>query len=148
MVHKRIVTPVLGALLGERAVYFTSVADKVEQDKRTEEVSNLVFMVLKETIPYLPTDLTQADLIDRLFAFVKKNQSKLNAILFDPEYIKNPSLFSEATKGFVMEVLGSALEQHEIEEIQNAKVRAANTYRFSFPDYESDHAFPYQDDDE
>ncbi len=148
MVHRRIVNPALAGLVGERAVYFSSLADRVEKDKRSEAVSNLVFSVLKETIPYLPTDIAEADLIDRLFAFVMDNQTRLNTILFDPEYLTNPSLFSEATKDFVLKVLGSALERHEIEEIRKAKVRAAKTYRFSWPGYEPDQAFPYGDDGE
>lgn len=148
MVHRRLVNPALAGLAGERAVYFSSLADRVEKDRRSEAVSNLVFMVLKETIPYLPTDIAEADLIDRLFAFVTDNQTRLNNVLFDPEYLKNPSLFSEATKDFVLQVLGSALERNEIEEIRKAKVRAANTYRFSWPDYDPDQAFPYEDDAE
>jgi hypothetical protein len=105
MVHRRIVNPALAELTGERAVYFSSLADRVDQDKRSEAVSNLVFMVLKKTIPYLPADFAEADLIDRLLVFVMDNRKRLNKILFDPAYLENPSLFSEATKDFVLQVL-------------------------------------------
>jgi hypothetical protein len=134
MVHRRIVNPALEALSGERAVYFCTLVERVEKDKRIDSVSNLIFMVLKETIPYLPTELSPVDLTNRLFAFVQENHSRLNKILFDPQYLKTPSLFSDVTKGFVLQVLSSALEQHEIEELKKAKALAANTYRFSWPE--------------
>ncbi len=87
------------------------------------------------------------NLIEQLFAFVDDNRARLNKILFDPAYLENPALFAEATKDFVKRVLSSAMGQHEIGEIEKAKIRAADTYRFTWPDYESDKAFPYKDED-
>jgi len=147
MVHRRIVNPALEALSGERAVYFSALVERIGKDNRTEDVSNLIYMVLKETIPYLPIELSPVDLINRLFVFVEDNHAGLNKILFDPEYLKTPSLFSEATKAFVLQVLSSTLEQHEIEELQKAKALAADTYHFSWPDDGSNQSFPYDDDD-
>ena len=147
MVHRRIVNPALAGLSGDRAGYFAALVDRVERDPRTGDSANLVYLVLKETIPYLSTNFPEADLIEQLFAFVDDNRARLNKILFDPAYLENPALFAEATKDFVKLVLSSAMEQHEIEEIEKAKIRAANTYRFTWPDYESDKAFPYKDED-
>jgi len=45
-------------------------------------------------------------------------------------------------------VLSSALEQHKIDEAGKAKELAANTYRFSWPDYDSENPFPYDNEDE
>ena len=147
MVHRRIVNPALAGLSGDRAGHFAAVVDRVERDPRTGDFANLVYSVLKETIPFLPTDRPKADLIERLFAFVGDNRVRLYKILFDPVHLENPAPFAEATKDFVMQVLSSALERHEIDEIENAKIRAADTYRFSWPDYDPDKAFPYKDED-
>ncbi len=147
MVHRRIVDPALATLSRDRAGYFAAVVDLVEHDPRTGDSANLIYLVLKEAIPYLPATFPEAGLIEHLFAFIGDNRTRLNKILFDPAYLENPALFAEATKDFVKRVLSSALERHEIEEIEKAKIRAANTYRFTWPDYESDKAFPYEDED-
>ena len=146
--HRRLVNPALAALSDDRALYFSKLVEQVDSDPRTEGLANLVYLILKETIPYLPTDLAQSDLIDQLFAFAGANRARFNKILFDPRYLKNPALFSEVTKEFVRQVLSSALEQHKIDESEKAKESAANTYRFSWPDYDSENPFPYDDEDE
>jgi hypothetical protein len=135
-------------LSGERALYFSRLVERIERDPRIRDSANLVYLILKETIPYLPTDLAESDLIDQVFAFTRTNRARFNKILFDPRYLENPALFSEVTKEFVLAVLSSALDQHQIDEAEKAKQRAANTYRFSWPDYESRNPFPYGDDED
>ncbi|NQV83611.1 MAG: hypothetical protein HQ494_07290 [Rhodospirillales bacterium] len=146
--HRRLVNPALATLSGDRASYFFRLVEQVERDPRTQNSANLVYLVLKETIPFLPTDLEQSDLIDRVFAFTAANRVRFNKILFDPRYLENPALFSEVTKEFVLAVLSAALDQHQIIEAEAAKKHAANTYRFSWPDYDSKNPFPYDDDGE
>ena len=143
--HRRLVNPTLAALSGDRARYFCGLVDLVERDPRTENLSNLVYLVLKEAIPFLSIDLPDTDLVEKLFVFVGANRARLNKILFDPRYLENPALFTNVTKEFVLGVLTSTLAQHEIDEAEAAKQRAANTYRFSWPDYNSDNPFPYDD---
>ena len=146
--HRRLVNPALAAFSGDRTLYFSKLVEQIDSDPRTEGLANLVYLILKETIAYLPTDVAQSDLIDQLFAFAGANRARFNRILFDPRYLKNPALFSEVTKEFVRQVLSSALEQHKIDESEKDKERAANTYRFSWPDYDSENSFPYDDEDE
>ena len=55
MVHRNIVNAALSRLNGERALYFSGLVDRVERDSRFDRAPNLVFLALKETIPYLPT---------------------------------------------------------------------------------------------
>ncbi len=146
MVHRKILDPVLSKLGQARVVYFNSLIDMVERDPRTETAPNLVYLVLKETIPYLPTDFPQADLTDRLLDFVIGNQGRLNRIIYDRRYIEAPGLLAELTKEFVLQLLASAMDQYLVNEIQAEKVREANTYRFSYPEGDEDD-FPYRDDE-
>ncbi len=146
MVHRKILDPVLSKLGQARVDYFNSLIDMVERDPRTETAPNLVYLVLKETIPYLPADFPQADLTDRLLDFVIGNQGRLNRIIYDRRYIEDPGLLAELTKEFVLQLLASAMDQYLVNEIQAAKVREANTYRFSYPDGDEDD-FPYRDDE-
>ncbi len=146
--HRRLINPTLAALSSDRARYFCALVDLVERDPRTENLSNLLYLVLKETIPYLSINLPDSDLAKKLFVYVGANRARLNKILFDPQYLENPTMFSNVTKEFVLTVLTSTLVRHEIEEAEAAKQRAADTYRFSWPDYNSDNPFPYDDEEE
>ncbi|MBC8339021.1 MAG: hypothetical protein ISR51_01915 [Rhodospirillales bacterium] len=144
--HRRLVNPALASLSGDRAQYFNTLVDRIERDPRTEGMANLVYLVLKESIPYLSTDLPESDLMEQLFVFVGTNRACFNKILFDPRYLENPGLFSKVTKEFVLQVLSSALEHHKIMEAETQKQRAANTYKFSWPNYDSENPFPYEED--
>ena len=146
MVHRKIIDPVLSALGQDRADYFNRLVDRVERDPRTGTAPNLVYLVLRETIPYLPADFPQEDLADRLLDFVIGNHERLNRIIHDRRYIEDPGRLAEVTKEFVLQVLASAMDQHQVNEIQAAKVRQAKTYRFSYPDGDEDD-FPYRDDE-
>ncbi len=145
MVYRKIVNPALARLNGARAQYFSSIIDAVERDSRLESAPSLVFLVLKETIPYLPTYLPENDLVEKLFAFVGDNQVRLTRIIHDRRYIEDPTQLSEVTKEFVLKTLSDTLEVHEANEIQEAKIREARTYRFSWPEMETN--FPYRDQD-
>ncbi len=146
MVHRKIVNSALAGLNGKRAQYFSAVIDRVESDPRLDAAPNLVFLVLKETIPYLPTYLPEDDLVDRLFAFVAGNQTRLNRVIHDRRYVEDPGRLAGVTKEFVLQVLASAMDQHQVNEIQAEKVRQAMTYRFSYPEGDEDD-FPYRDDE-
>ena len=146
MVHRNIVNAALSRLNGERALYFSGLVDRVERDSRLDGAPNLVFLALKETIPYLPTYLPEDGLVDKLFSFVAGNEARLNRIIHDRRYIEDPGRLAEVTKEFVLQTLSETLEVHETNEIQQAKIQEAKTYRFSWPDMEGD--FPYRDEEE
>ena len=146
MVHRKIIDPVLKNLGPSRADYFNRLVDRVEHDPRTETVPNLVYLVLRETIPYLPADLPQEELADRLLDFVIGSQGWLNRVIHDRRFIEDPGRLAEVTKEFVLQVLALAMDQHQVNEIQAAKVRQAKTCRFSYPEGDEDD-FPYRDDE-
>lgn len=147
-VHRKIVNSVLAKLSGDRAQFFNGLVDRVERDSRIEASPNLVFLVLKETIPYLPTYLPENELADRLFAFVADNQARLNRVIHDRRDGKDPGGLAEVTKEFVLQTLSFTLETPQVNEIQEEKIseEEENTYRFSWPELDTD--FPYGDDDD
>ena len=112
MVHRKIIDPVLKNLGPSRADYFNRLVDRVERDPRTETVPNLVYLVLRETIPYLPADLPQEELADRLLDFVIGSQGRLNRVIHDRRFIEDPGRLAEVTKEFVLQVLASDMDQH------------------------------------
>ena len=146
MVHRKIIDPVLKNLGPSRADYFNRLVDRVERDPRTETMPNLVYLVLRETIPYLPADLPQEELADRLLDFVIGSQGRLNRVIHDRWFIKDPGWLPQVTKEFVLQVLASDMDKHQVNEIQAAKVRQAKTYRFSYFEGDEDD-FPYRDDE-
>ena len=89
--------------------------------------------MLRETIPYLPADLPQEELADRLLDFVIGSQGRLNRVIHDRWFIKDPGWLPEVTKEFVLQVLALAMDQHQVNETQAAKVRQAKTCRFHTP---------------
>ncbi|MEK9724745.1 MAG: hypothetical protein VW405_14845 [Rhodospirillaceae bacterium] len=46
MLHRKIVEPVLQNLEGERAQYFYSLIQRLEEDRRVEAMANLVYLSL------------------------------------------------------------------------------------------------------
>ena len=86
-------------------------------------------------------------LAERLLDFVIGNQGRLNRVIHDRRYMEDPGRLAEVTKEFVLQVLASAMDRHQVNEIQAAKVRQAKTYRFSYPAGAEDD-FPYGDDEE
>ena len=138
MVHRKIIDPVLKNLGPSRADYFNRLIDRVERDPRTETVPNLVYLVLRETIPYLPADQPQEELADRLLDFVIGSQGWLNRVIHDRRFIEDPGRLAEVTKEFVLQVLALAMDQHQVNEIQAAKVCQTKACRFSSPEGDED----------
>ena len=128
--HRRLVNPTLATFNGDRAQYFCGLVDLIERDPRTENFANLIYLVLKETIPYLNTALPESDLAEQLFTFVEDNRTRFNKILFDTQYLLNPALFSNVTKEFVLTILTSSLSQHTIDEAEIASSRLPKLIAF------------------
>ena len=143
MLHRKILDPVLSRLDGERAVYFQSIAEKLGEDPRAEKAPNLVFLVLKETIPYLPIYLDADLVISQLLKFVQSHRGELNKILYSREFVNDPNSIKEITDQFVAEVLSSTLEKYEDGEIDSGEKKI---YRVSWP--YNDVEFPFKDTDE
>lgn len=140
--HRKIIEPLLTTLDHKEGAYFSGVADYVEKDPSADGLQNLVFLVLKQTIPLLPTYLPAAELAERLIAFTKGNHGRLNGIIHDRRFLEDPDSLSGVTNEFVHGVLKETLDQHDMEE----ESRKGRIYRFGSSGEATD--FPYADDDD
>jgi len=143
MLHRKIIDPVLAKLDKERAGYFTGIVEKLSEDPRTEAAPNLIFSILREALPFLPTYLPQNEFIDRLLLFVKENRQSLNKVLYSREFIEDPEALRDFANDFVSSVLALTLEKYDDGQIETGERKV---YRFSGDFDESD--FPFQDLDD
>jgi len=141
--HKRIAEKALAGLESEQAAYFADLIHEIEGDPRTQANPNLIFMVLRNTIPLLPIYLSKRELIERLYVFVDNNSARLNQSLFSKEFVTNERVLREVTDDFVDEVVSVALQRYEKGELESGEVRV---HRVSWPYNDVD--FPFEDDDE
>lgn len=111
--HRRIINNVLENMDGERASYFLDVVGRIESDPRTDRFPNCVYLLLKETMPILPTYLDKCEFIDALFDFITDNYSMMTRKMFDAEFIYEQSVIKTVTNDFVIEVVDLALQHFE-----------------------------------
>lgn len=142
--HRRIINNVLEGMDSERAKYFLDVADKIDTDSRTDRFSNYVYLLLKETMPLLPTYLDKREFIDTLFDFVVDNHSLMQCKIFDEEYIYDQSVVKSVTNDFVVKVVDLTLQHHENGDIDTGE-RAG--LKFTWP-YRAEDLVDSDDDDE
>lgn len=143
MLHRKIVDDAIAHLPKEKASYFAGIAQRLEEDPRTQATPNLVFLVLKETLPMLPTNLSEGEFVDLLLGFVARNRRVLNSMIFDRRFIENPSFLRQITNDLVGEVVGRTLDLYRDGRIESGE---QSFYRVTFPSGEGD--FPYVDDDD
>jgi len=144
MLHRKIVEPVLAGLEDEASAYFGRVLQRLETDPRLEPLANLVYLCLRETIPYLPVYLPADDLVETLFGFVGDNRKRLNLAIFDRSYIEGPDgpeRLKLVTNEFVALILEMTLDRYDDGEI-NDEGEGKKVYRFSSDGDAVD--FPYK----
>ena len=76
---------------------------------------------------------SRADYFNRLVDRVERDprtETVPNRVIHDRRFIEDPGRLAEVTKEFVLQVLALAMDQHQVNEIQAAKVLQAKTYRF------------------
>ena len=66
--HRKIIEATLQGLEGKRAAYFSDIANRLDQNPRTEPIANMVFTVLGDVMAELPTYLEAAELIGLLLS--------------------------------------------------------------------------------
>ena len=98
----------LANLYDERSAYVHTIVEKIEKNPRAERTPNLI---LKETVPFLPTYLEPDLLIEKLLTFVRDNKHAMNQNLYSREYVGNPSVIWKFIDKFVDEILESTLEK-------------------------------------
>jgi len=141
--HKKIFEPVLSALDGEQAVYFSNIANKLDEDPRAQQVPNLVFLMLKDTAPFVPSYLPPNVFIDELLAFIKTHQRDLSNLIYSREFIEDPSAIRKISSKFVGRVLELILEKYDEGEVGEDE---QTVHTVSWPYTEVD--FPYAEDED
>ena len=130
MLQRRILEPILENLPQDKAGYFYDLVAKLEEDPRTEAKANLVFSILRETVPVLPTYLPREELIERLFAFIYTHEHKLRRKMFDRDFIENSAAIRPITNEFFHQVVDRTLELYDDGEIDTGERKV---YSFKFP---------------
>lgn len=143
MIHKQIFDSVLSELEGEKAGYFADVANKLDEDPRVQDTANLVFLVLKDTAPFIPIYLPSKVFIDELLQFIQTHHRELSRLIFSREFIEDPSLLRKISTKFVGRVLEVILEQYEDHGYGETQ---QSEHLISWPYDNVD--FPYVDDDD
>jgi len=130
MVHQQIVKPAIDRLNQQKAKYFSDVVRDLEDDPRTQQMPNLIYLVLKETVESLPTHLPRKELIELLLSFVRSNRGRIGRLIYDEKFIKDPLSIKKITNEFIHEIIDIILEKLKNGEIQenNKDVR-----RYSWP---------------
>ncbi len=145
MLHRKLVEPALARLDAESASYFVQLADHLAEDPRVEDVANLVFVLLKEAMPYLPTYLPFRELSDRLLGFVDANRTALNQAVFDRGFVVDadgPKAVRKLANVFVHGIVAETMKRYDEGDV-GGNERSA--YRYSWPYDTND--FPYTDED-
>lgn len=143
-VHRRILNAALAGLEEEPAAYFADVADKLGEDPRTDRMPNMVYLVLADTVRYLPIYLSKKELIGLLFRFVNANYGRLRGVIYDPRFIEDKSLLTPITGDFVAEVVEATLAHYDNGELESGE---RVVHRLSFDGDGGVLNFPYVDDE-
>lgn len=145
-VHRRILNAALSGLEEEQAIYFADIAEKLGEDPRTERMPNLVYLVLADTVRFMPTYLAKKEFINRLLRFVDVNNRRLSRVIYDPAFLTDKSALSPITGDFVAEVVEATLLHYEQGEIDSGE---RVVHRMTFDESGGGTAdFPYLDDED
>lgn len=141
--HRRLVDAALKALPPDRSGYFADLATRLEQDPRAQAYPNLVFLVLRETMALLPTQLSKDEMIDLLLDFVARQGKALGHLVYDRRFVENPAILRQLTNELVSDAIGIVLSRAR--EGEGAE-RPGKGFRMTFPGEPGE--FPYGDPDD
>jgi len=144
MIHKKIFESVLAQLDVETAEYYSDIANKLEADPRVQAAPNLVFLVLKDTAPFLPKYLPASEFINELLKFVKMHSSELAHVIYSREFVTDPDALRGITAKFVGRVMEVILEHYDDGQIAGEEKQSVHTVSWPYDEVD----FPYFDDED
>ena len=143
--HRRLIEPALQQLNEKDAVYFYDLVRRLEFDPRTERYANLIYLVLRDAIPLLPTILDAKTLIDDLFVFVENNRVAIEHRIHSPRYIIDPGFLRPMVLLYVKIISDRCWERVEAGEVTPD---GSNIWRMNWPYEGAEEEFPFEEDDE
>jgi len=144
-VHRRLIEPALQQLNEKDSVYFYDLARRLEFDPRTERCSNLVYLVLRDAIPLLPTILDPKTVINDLFDFVDGHRAALEHRIHSPRFIVDPGFLKPMVMLYVKVISDRCWERIEEGEVTPD---GNDIYRMNWPYEKTEAEFPYEDDED
>ena len=144
-VHKRLIEPTLKQLGEKDAVYFYDLVRRLEFDPRTERYANLVYLVLRDAIPLLPTILDAKVLIDDLFQFVEEHRVAIEHRIHSPRFIVDPGSLRPMVLLYVKTISDRCWERVELGEVTPD---GSDIWRMNWPYEEGEEEFPYEDEED
>lgn len=142
--HKRIVLQALKGLDAERAGYFSEMAKRLEENPRTSDISNLVFLCLRDVMVDVPIYLEKPNFEALFISFVEDNQIAIQRQIFDTRFVFDASILREVTGAFVNDVIARCVELYEAGEIASEE---RSVQKFTWPYRLTDLVDP-EDEDE
>jgi hypothetical protein len=144
-VHRRLIEPALKQLNEKDAVYFYDLVRRLEFDPRTERFANLVYLVLRDAIPLLPTILDPKILIDDLFAFVETQRVAIEHRIHSPRFIVDPAFLRPMVLLYVKTISDRCWERVDEGEVTPD---GNDIWRMNWPYEEAEETFPYEEEDD
>jgi len=144
-VHRRLIEPTLKQLGEKDAVYFYDLVRRLEFDPRTERYANLVYLVLRDAIPLLPTILDAKVLIDDLFQFVEEHRVAIEHRIHSPRFIVDPGSLRPMVLSYVKTISDRCWERVELGEVTPD---GSDIWRMNWPYEEGEEEFPYEDEED
>jgi hypothetical protein len=144
-VHRRLIEPSLRALNEKDAVYFYDLVRRLEFDPRTERFSNLIYLILRDAIPLLPTLLDSKILIDDLFSFVESHRVAIEHRIHSPRFVVDPGFLRPMVLLYVKMISDRCWERVEAGEVTPD---GSDIWRMNWPYEDEDEEFPYEEDEE
>ena len=143
--HKRLIEPALQELDEQASVYIYDLVRQLENDPRLDDCANLVYLILRDAIPVLPTMLEPKIVIEDLFAFVGSQRAAIEHRIHSPRFIIDPSFVRPMVMLFVKTINDRCWERIEQGDVTTD---GGDIWRMNWPYEEVEQNFPYMDDDE
>lgn len=143
MDHKVIVINLLAHLETERAEYFNGIVAALDRDPRTEEMSNLVYLVLKSCARDIPIYLPTQEFVELLLRFIHRHYIEISKIIYDPKFVWDELTVKPVTNKFTSLVIERLLEKYKDGDIALEEPEM-HCYRWPYKTLD----FPYTAEDE
>jgi hypothetical protein len=119
--HKQIIHKAIKELDEERANYFESVVAFLGEHPKTEDFPNLVYLSLKDILDIAPIYIDKKEFSILLLQFVIHHQGQLQRIIYDKEYLFDPSSLRKVTNLLIESIVEQTIHNYEKGDIDDGE---------------------------